>query len=206
MKTAILILTVMLSGIMSANAQEPKQATIEDFNQIKDLLNIDDNGNITYVKIVEVPGLSKDEIYSRANNYFVYNYGSGKSVIQTEDKEKGTLVGKGIFPVYEKYVVLGNITCKVNAWHILRIDAKNGRARLILTLTNYEVFYGAKSEEMQITSLYPFNEKAMATKAVKKMYLQSIINSNIAVLSTLNRIEDSLKNGNTSSDIENEDW
>ena len=75
-----------------------------------------------------------------------------------------------------------------------------------MTLTNYEVFYGARSENMQITSLYPFNEKARATKAVKNMYIQSIINSNIAVLSALNRIEDSLKNGNTSGGIENEDW
>ena len=206
MKTTILLLAVMLSGIMSANAQEERQATLEDFKQIEKLLTIDDNGNITYVKIIEIPGLSKDEIYSRANNYFVYNYGSGKSVIQTEDKEKGTLVGKGLFPVYAKYMPLTNITCKINAWHILRIDAKDGRARIILTLTNYEVFYGARSENMQITSLYPFNEKARATKAVKNMYLQSIINSNIAVLSALNRIEDSLKNGNTSGGIENEDW
>lgn len=48
---------------------------------------LDDNGNVTYTRIVEAHKLSKEEIYNRALNYFVYNYGSGKSVIQTQDKE-----------------------------------------------------------------------------------------------------------------------
>lgn len=206
MKTTILLLAVMLSGIISANAQEERQATLEDFKQIEKLLTIDDNGNITYVKIIEIPVLSKDEIYSRANNYFVYNYGSGKSVIQTEDKEKGTLVGKGTFHVYSKFMPLISTTYEMDVWHILRIDAKDGRARIIFTLTNYDVSVNGQVTEMQITTSYPFYENKRITKTVKNMYLQSIFNANVKALSILNKIEDSLKNGNTSGDIENEDW
>jgi len=53
--------------------------------EIEGQWNLD--GNVTYTRIVEAHKLSKEEIYNRALNYFVYNYGSGKSVIQTQDKD-----------------------------------------------------------------------------------------------------------------------
>ena len=65
--------------------------------EIEGQWSLDDNGNVTYQRIVEVPEMKKDDIYNRVLNYFIYNYGSGKSVIQTQDKEAGLIVGKGLY-------------------------------------------------------------------------------------------------------------
>ena len=97
---------------------------------------LDDNGNVTYTRIVEAHKFSKEEIYNRALNYFVYNYGSGKSVIQTQDKELGRIVGKGLYD--DVHVGISIITTYVDCWHIARVDVKEGRARIIFTLTTYD--------------------------------------------------------------------
>lgn len=48
----------------------------------------------SYERIIEVPSLSKDQIYIRANAWFVENFNSAESVIQFQDKEAGKIMGK----------------------------------------------------------------------------------------------------------------
>ena len=205
------ILTVLfLSNALISTAQKKTDRTIEDFEIIKDSFEIDNNGNVTYVKVIKLDSMSKDDIFMRARNYFVYNYNSGKAVIQTEDKENGLLVGKGLYSdVHSKVMALGQLFYTFDTWHILRIDVKEGRARIILSLTNYEVqARGASStpEEVPISGTYPINNEFKAPKNIKNMYLQAFMKSHDRVISTLKEVEKSLKEGNTSSDIENEDW
>jgi hypothetical protein len=59
---------------------------------------LDNNGNITFTRVIEVSGVSKDDLYARVLSYFTYNYNSGDDVIQIKDKEQGLVVGKGMYP------------------------------------------------------------------------------------------------------------
>ncbi len=102
------------------------QSAKEMLAEIDGKWKLDDNGNVTIVKIVEAPDLKKDEIFNRALNYFTYNYVSGKSVIQTQDKENGLIVGKGIYD--NVHIGMSIVTTYVDAWHILRVDVKDVRA------------------------------------------------------------------------------
>lgn len=57
-------------------------------------------------------------------------------LLQTQDKEKGLIVGKR---VYDNVPVgFSLVTTYVDTWHVLRADIKEGRARVILSLTEYE--------------------------------------------------------------------
>lgn len=109
-------------------------------------VSIDENNDLVFVKIIDNLNMSKDDIYKRAFSYFVYKYKDAKSVIQQQDKEAGIIIGKGYFGDFhcsvEKYKMMGVdlITYDYyNANHLLRIDIKDNRARLILTISNYEV-------------------------------------------------------------------
>lgn len=109
------------------NAQSKKAQ--EMLQSIEGEYEIDDNGNVSFVKIVDVidssgDTLSKDEIYNRAYTYFTYNYVDGESVIQLEDKDGGIIVAKGIYPNVHADASL--IIRKLDAYHILRIDIKEG--------------------------------------------------------------------------------
>lgn len=129
-KISLLLIMTLLSVLSFGQSAKEMLAEIDGKWQL------DDNGNVTIVKIVEAPDLKKDEIFNRALNYFTYNYVSGKSVIQTQDKENGLIVGKGIYD--NVHIGMSIVTTYVDAWHILRVDVKDGRARVIVTLTEYE--------------------------------------------------------------------
>lgn len=181
------------------------QTAKEMLDEISGKWELDDNGNVTFVKIVEVPDMKKDEIYNRALSYFTYNYVSGKSVIQVQDKENGLIVGKGVYD--DVHIGISIITTYVDAWHILRVDVKEGRARVIITLTEYEkeIVSGSTPPSystMKVANEYPINEngmqKTVMTKAFYKTYQKA--------MKTLEGVEKAIIEGNTSKSIENSKW
>ena len=192
----------MLFGVI-AYAQSAK----EMLEEIKGKWELDDNGNVTFVKIIEAPDLSKDEIYNRAFNYFTYNYVSGKAVIQNQDKDAGLLVGKGVYD--DVHVGVSLVTTYVDAWHILRVDAKDGKARAIVTLTEYEKrmtgtgSYSAPSHStMKISQEYPINEKGGQKTVMSKAFYKSYQKA----MKTLAGVEKAIKEGSTSKSLENSNW
>jgi hypothetical protein len=77
-------------------------------------------GKITYTEVVSVDTLSnKQELFSRAREWFAKAYKSSKSVIQMEDKESGKIVGKALMPIFFKYMGLqpgGNINYTISVY------------------------------------------------------------------------------------------
>jgi hypothetical protein len=200
MKKLIPLFVMMILNV-SINAQTAKEMLAE----INGKWELDDNNNVTFVKLIEAPGLSKDEIFNRALNYFTYNYVSGKSVIQHQDKEAGLIVGKGLYSNVHTGVSLQ--TTLVDAWHILRVDVKDGKARAIVTLTDYEKQITASNgastySTMKISSEYPINSKGMQKTVMSKAFYKSYQRT----MKTLNAVDRAIKEGNTSKSVENTDW
>lgn len=200
MKKILLLSLLVLSGTFSY-AQSAKQMLAE----ISGHWELDDNRNVTIVRIIEAPEFSKDEIFNRALNFFTYNYNSAKDIVQTQDKESGLVVGKGVFPNIHKGVSF-EITF-VDTWHVLRVDAKDGRARAIITLTDYDKTVDPSSSSpsfytVKIADTYPINpkggQKTVMTKSFYKSYHKAF--------DTLDAIEKAIKDGSTSKEIENENW
>lgn len=200
MKNLILVVALLILG---SNAY--CQTKNEMLAELNGKYNVDENGNVTIFKVVDSINLSKDEIYNRAMNYFVYNYGSGKSVIQTQDKENGLIVAKGIYS--DVHVGISLITTTVSTWHIIRVDVKENKARIIVTLTGYEkVISGGNSPDKHVSTLinqeFPINpdgyNETVMTKAFYKSYKKAI--------TSLDNIEKSIREGNTSKSLENNNW
>ena len=55
------------------------------------------NGEIIYTSVVNVDSTKSNELYVRANEWFVNTFKSAKDVIQLSDKEAGKIIGKGVF-------------------------------------------------------------------------------------------------------------
>ncbi|GAB3753853.1 DUF4468 domain-containing protein [Spirosoma pomorum] len=63
---------------------------------------------ITYSEVVEVPSVSKGELFNRANTWLTRAFkGSTKQVIEMEDKESGKVVGRGLIPTQVKIPITG---------------------------------------------------------------------------------------------------
>lgn len=147
------------------------------------ITGIDENGNISIVNIIQCPGMSKDQIYIQANSWFVNTFNSGKSVIQLNDKEMGVILAKGYLPNIAQQVGFA-ISYEVSADVIFRIDIKDGRTRLIMTIQNYDSINrggvaGALSGNIsqskasfKPSDVYPFVDKntGVSKKAGAKAY------------------------------------
>lgn len=202
MKTIFLLSAFICSLSTFAQSKAAKEMLAE----IEGQYEVDELGYITYSKVLEVPNVTRDEMYNRAQNYFVYRYGSGKAVIQSQDKEKGTIVGHGIFP--KVFMASSLIVTQFDVWHILRVDVKEGRVRVVISLTEYETYtfntngttnYGGKGF---VSKNYPFNEKGLN----KTQFSKAFTKSHEKVQKTFSEVERALRDGVTGDKHEKEDW
>lgn len=196
-----IILLFALSVTVLGYSQSAKQMLTE----IEGKWELDDNGNVTVVKIVEVPEISKTEIFNRTLSYFTYNYINGKSVIQTQDKEIGLIVGKGIYD--NVHIGASLVTTYVDAWHVLRVDIKEGRARIVVSLTDYDKkIVGGDTPpayvSMKVAQEYPINLKGGQKTIMTKAFYKAFKKAN----ESLDAVEKAIKEGNTSKSIENNEW
>jgi hypothetical protein len=164
-KAFILIMLIVSSIALFAEKKEDifKKYTDEKYYEVN-------NGEIVVSKILEgVPG-TKDEIYNRIKSFFVRTYKDGKSVIQVDDKEAGVLIGKGQYFKIVAFSLGGGI---VNADHILRVDIKDGRIRVVCsisTMTNLFFIPGHENIEYEyhVVDYAPFtNKRSSSTKSVQ---------------------------------------
>lgn len=196
----LFILTIFFISFFS-NAQSAK----EMLKEIEGKWELDDSGNVTFMKIIETPDISKNEIFFRAANYFTYNYNNGSSVIQTKDKDQGIIIGKGIYKNIHKGISL--LQNYVSTWHVIRIDVQDGRSRIIISLTDYEKIVmdeGAFVSENSsaVSENYPINKKGAQKTVMSKAFYKSYQ----AVQNSFASIEKAIKNGNTSTNIEDQKW
>lgn len=198
----IILFLIMFSNVLLI-AQSKKEMLAEMDGQY----NVDDNKNVTITKVIEIDGLTKDEGYLRALSYFTYNYGNRESVIQIQDKEKGLIIGKG---VYKKvHVGVGLSVTEIDLWHIIRVDIKDNKARVFITLTEYNAkttstMGGSTPPSYATTKVsdsFPINPKGWQST----VYTKALYKSTKMAYESIDAIEKSLKEGNTNS-AENARW
>lgn len=197
-----LLLLALLFNLISVPVMG--QSAKEMLQEIEGKWSLDDNNNVTFSKVIELTGLSSEDIYNRALAFFTYNYGDGESVIQVKDKEAGIIVGKGLFS--DVHVGVSMLAIGVSTTHIIRIDIKEEKMRIIGTLQEYKLeISGGSSPSYSsclVSSRAPIAESDMNRTVMSKAFYKSYKK----LMETFNKIEKSVKEGNTSSGIENEDW
>ena len=83
--------------------------------------------------VVDVEGLSTDEIYIQANEWFVENFNNAESVIQFSDKEAGIIKGK----YSQSDVSDGAYTYRITS--IITFEVKQNRYRATINNPYYKV-------------------------------------------------------------------
>lgn len=88
------------------------------------------------VKVIEVKGVSKSELYSRAGDWLALAFISSPDILKNKDSERGRYIGKA---VNSATITSGLTTIFVNVNFNIIIDTKDGKARIILD--NYDSYH-----------------------------------------------------------------
>lgn len=108
--------------------------------------SIDDDGNIVIYKIIDGIKATKADIYATARKYITNAYKTTKYQIANEDEEVGTIIGKGTLLNYCSMTLFPS-TYYITSDFYLRIDAKEGRARISV----YALEYGGQRVNINVT-------------------------------------------------------
>ncbi len=204
MKKSTIILVICLFTI-PCFAQTRYQ--LKQLEEIFESWTIDDHENVTFTRIIEDLDLPKDEIYLRALGFFAYNNQKTNSVITLENYEKGLLLTEGYFEYFTSYCVFLD-NSYFSAPHILRVDFKENRVRLLLSVNTYKIHDTTLFSDREhhwtrkIVNEFPIHGKG----SNRKMYAKAFIELYQKSQRTFDAFEDALRNGNTSPDLESDDW
>lgn len=121
-KLMIFSVILMLSAIMQGCAVNTNVKTV--------------GPKLSVVKIIEIKGVNKSELYSRAGEWLALTFVSSKAVIESKNSKKGRYIGNGLNNLsYESESGLANLTASYK-YNII-IDVKDNKARIILD--NYQL-------------------------------------------------------------------
>jgi hypothetical protein len=229
MKRKIIIIAALFASV-TMNAQIMTEKDFENYNidkfdgkadgkadyvqaaiNLKDSFGLDKNNQISCVSVVQCPDMSKEKIYVEANNWFANSFNDGKSVIQLNDKDAGTIIAKGFLHNIAKHVSF-TTSADVSAWVIIRIDIKDGKFRMTSTIQEYNLISGQgvmgamsstgqdlRPETWLPAECFPFKGNTYK-KTASKAYVACFVYSNILA----DKLTTAIKSGTTG--VENQSW
>jgi hypothetical protein len=87
--------------------------------------------------VVRVEGASKDQLYSAALAWFGQTFVSGKEVLQIQDRDGGTLVGRPLFK-YEPVALVASNGIRGVVRYTITLEFKDDRYRYALSSFTHE--------------------------------------------------------------------
>jgi len=162
-----------------------------------------DGDNIVVSKVIDGINGTKDDIYIKVKNYFSRAYNNANSVLQTDDKQAGTVIGKGLYDLMTcTYMITA--THNYKAYHIMRVDIKDGKVRVICSVSDIDVDQkGAHNyfASYPILNYAPIGDKRLYDKGKQtEAFIKLVYRMN----NSIDALEKSIKEG--SLKVENEDW
>lgn len=96
-----------------------------------------ETGQIEYSKVVQVEGVSKNQLFNNAKIWLADTYGDLDAVIELEDREQGLIIVEGYFRALSNGSYGTEISVRVR--HSLKIQTKDGRYKYTLynLIANY---------------------------------------------------------------------
>lgn len=94
---------------------------------------------LSYSGVIEVAGVSKDELYTRAKAWLNESFNSVKDVTQHSDKEAGEIFIKGIMPLTARYKYFGNQKDDISSKFMLNLWFKDGKYKY--EIKEFDAYY-----------------------------------------------------------------
>ena len=149
-KLWMLAAILTICGAMTAQAQVMKTADLEKYakekygdkwldaaKNIAEGLTLDKNESLTYQQVIQAEGKTKQQLYV-ALNYWATATFKDHNAITLNDKEAGCIIISSTIPgIVEHTGTISKYTVSITP--VIRLDIKEGRARVTYTVQNYDI-------------------------------------------------------------------
>lgn len=165
---------------------------------------IDPKGNVVFTKTIEGLSLDQEQVYNAALKYLQEAYKDTNYKISISNKEKGIVVGEGSFLAFHQSSnLVKTYTFNIDFW--VRVDAKDGRARVQFIAKQYKVtslsdIGDEKVENVNISEVAPF-----ADHDHSRRYYKAYDDLKPMVDKTLNAVSEAIKS-TPALMLEDENW
>jgi hypothetical protein len=113
-------------------------------------------GKVVYERVIEIEGVSKNELYTRTKNWSLSAFVSQKDALQLDDKEAGVIAYKSFFKIFSSIPFKGTtFSTEREFWHLIRILIKDNKAKIIISNVSVKEKY---SGSFDYTSNRPIEE------------------------------------------------
>ena len=172
-----------------------------------DELKVDENGRVYFEEVVDAETVTKNELYSRAKEWFFNTYKSAEDVLELEDKEAGKLIGKAFntIPIKTAFGI-----SNTRMWYTIKLYFKEGRYKMVLS----EIYYQSEPSEQDLSPdkricedwliKWMFKKNGKARKVAVEHKLKTINSAN----ALFSRIKESLEKplGVSAGSDDSSDW
>jgi hypothetical protein len=110
----------------------------------------------TYQESIDMPGVSKAELHTRARSWLVNTYNSAKDAIQMDDKEAGRIMSKGSFDISLLMGLMRTVE------YTITIDVKDNKFRY--TITNFYIYWHNTSNDVHDFESAPMSREKLYQK------------------------------------------
>lgn len=152
------------------------------FGQIIKELPTNETGSIVFTEVISVDSINKNELFRRAKIFFVEYYKSANHVIQLEDSENATLIGKASssFAVSAGMGIYSTLHLK----YTLKIQAKEGRYKYEIYDLIFSGTYGDVPAENSFDEKLYYKKKNKPNKFYKQ-YLDNTLETTANLIASL---------------------
>ncbi len=229
MKKIISMALLLLVGVMSASAQFVTPQDLEKYaekkygdswvktaKKLEKQFNIDGNGALTYRKIVQMPGKSKNELYMMLNDWLSTTFCvSSHYSIRLRDTARGKIVAQGYVQDIAKYDGVVNqyhvsispiVTCEIKdervrvTYSVPLLDVVRLEGRRRGDKDNPPILPEVHHEQWQIEYCYPLYKKDEHKRASSKALVMTYAHSQMVTDRVCNYLSNALAEDN------DDDW
>lgn len=204
-KILLLIMTISIFGsVYAQKSKKEERNVISEFEEMKKNFT-ESNGEWVFSKVIPANKISKDEIYNKALEALSKIYKDSKDVIQNKDKDAGIIIGKGFTDSDIRTINWASI-CRNRCWHLIKIEAKEGRYRVTITVsslwneTGADLRHSFNGTEYQLTNFYPYWKDCKPKHRITSFdNLKFVYESSMAII-------DNIENEINKNMIPNDEW
>lgn len=228
-KKIISMVLLLLVGVLSASAQYITSQDLEKYTEkkygdswvktakkLEKQFNIDGNGALTYRKIVQMPGKSKNELYMMLNDWLSTTFCvSSHYSIRLRDTARGKIVAQGYVQDIAKYDGVVN-QYLVSISPIVTCEIKDERVRVTYSVPlldvvrleggrrgdkdNPPILPEVHNEQWKIEYCYPLYKKDEHKRASSKALVMTYAHSQMVTDRVCNYLSNALAEEN------DDDW